>query len=91
MRVAQRAAGTHSVTITICIGPPPSPKSYLSIPAVIAACEITGAEAIFRIQCFEDESLSIRTRPWEEGIDLAAVKPDGKTAMILRLTCTGAL
>ena len=30
----------------ICIGPPPSPKSYLSIPAVIAACEITGAEAI---------------------------------------------
>ncbi|MCC7321579.1 MAG: acetyl-CoA carboxylase biotin carboxylase subunit, partial [Rubellimicrobium sp.] len=30
----------------ICIGPPPSPKSYLSIPAIISACEITGAEAI---------------------------------------------
>ena len=30
----------------ICIGPPPSPKSYLSIAAIISACEITGAEAI---------------------------------------------
>ncbi len=31
---------------SICIGPPPSPQSYLSIPAIIAACEITGAQAI---------------------------------------------
>jgi len=30
----------------ICIGPPPSPQSYLSVPAIISACEITGAEAI---------------------------------------------
>ncbi|MBT8411568.1 MAG: acetyl-CoA carboxylase biotin carboxylase subunit [Octadecabacter sp.] len=30
----------------ICIGPPPSPKSYLSFPAIISACEITGAQAI---------------------------------------------
>ena len=30
----------------ICIGPPPSGKSYLNIPQVIAAAEITGAEAI---------------------------------------------
>src|SRR6056297_1168476 len=30
----------------ICIGPPPSPLSYLSMPAIISACEITGAEAI---------------------------------------------
>ncbi|MCR9067606.1 MAG: acetyl-CoA carboxylase biotin carboxylase subunit [Rhodobacteraceae bacterium] len=30
----------------ICIGPPPSPHSYLSVPAIISACEITGAEAI---------------------------------------------
>ncbi|EPX80145.1 acetyl-CoA carboxylase biotin carboxylase subunit [Litoreibacter arenae] len=30
----------------ICIGPPPSTDSYLSIPAIISACEITGAEAI---------------------------------------------
>jgi acetyl-CoA carboxylase biotin carboxylase subunit len=31
---------------SICIGPPPSTNSYLSIPAIISACEITGAEAV---------------------------------------------
>ena len=30
----------------ICIGPPPSPKSYLSVPSIISAAEITGAQAI---------------------------------------------
>jgi len=30
----------------MCIGPPPATDSYLSIPAIISACEITGAEAI---------------------------------------------
>ncbi len=31
---------------SVCIGPAPSPKSYLSIPAIISACEVTGAEAV---------------------------------------------
>jgi len=31
---------------SICIGPPSSTHSYLSFPAIISACEITGAEAI---------------------------------------------
>lgn len=30
----------------VCIGPAPSPQSYLNIPAIIAAAEITGADAI---------------------------------------------
>ena len=30
----------------VCIGPPPSPKSYLSMPKIIAAAEITNADAI---------------------------------------------
>ncbi len=30
----------------ICIGPPSSTDSYLSIPAIISACEISGAQAI---------------------------------------------
>ncbi|MCY4169152.1 MAG: acetyl-CoA carboxylase biotin carboxylase subunit [Rhodobacter sp.] len=30
----------------ICIGPPPAMESYLSIPAIISACDITGAQAI---------------------------------------------
>ena len=31
---------------SVCIGPPPSASSYLSMPAIISACEITGAQAI---------------------------------------------
>ena len=31
---------------SVCIGPPASPQSYLSFPAIISACEITGAQAI---------------------------------------------
>ena len=30
----------------VCIGPPESSKSYLNIPAIISACELTNAEAI---------------------------------------------
>ncbi|MEO9898900.1 MAG: acetyl-CoA carboxylase biotin carboxylase subunit [Paracoccaceae bacterium] len=31
---------------SVCIGPPASPLSYLSFPAIISACEVTGADAI---------------------------------------------
>ncbi|MEC8574601.1 MAG: acetyl-CoA carboxylase biotin carboxylase subunit, partial [Pseudomonadota bacterium] len=31
---------------SVCIGPPSGTQSYLSIPAIISACEITGAQAI---------------------------------------------
>ena len=31
---------------SVCIGPPASANSYLNIPAIITACEITGAEAV---------------------------------------------
>lgn len=31
---------------SVCIGPPPSRDSYLNIPALLAACEITGADAV---------------------------------------------
>src|SRR5437879_10937598 len=30
----------------VCIGPPPARESYLNIPRLIAAAEITGADAI---------------------------------------------
>ena len=32
---------------SVCIGPPPAAQSYLNIPAIISACEITGAQAIY--------------------------------------------
>jgi acetyl-CoA carboxylase biotin carboxylase subunit len=31
---------------SVCIGPPPANQSYLNIPSILAACEITGADAI---------------------------------------------
>ncbi len=44
-------ADTESLHVTyadegICIGPPPSSESYLNITAILAAAEITGAEAV---------------------------------------------
>jgi acetyl-CoA carboxylase, biotin carboxylase subunit len=30
----------------VCIGPPPSRQSYLNIPAIISAAEVTGADAV---------------------------------------------
>ena len=43
---------------SVCIGPPPGPQSYLSVPAIISACEITGAEAIHPGYGFLSENAS---------------------------------
>ena len=40
----------------VCIGPPASSESYLNIPRIIAACEITGADAIHPGYGFLSES-----------------------------------
>lgn len=44
-------ADRHSLHVrfadeAVCIGPPPSAQSYLNIPQILSAAEITGAEAI---------------------------------------------
>ena len=31
---------------SVCIGPHQAANSYLNIPAIISACEVTGAEAV---------------------------------------------
>ncbi|MEL6287814.1 MAG: acetyl-CoA carboxylase biotin carboxylase subunit [Pseudomonadota bacterium] len=31
---------------SVCIGPPPAAESYLNIPSILTACEITGADAV---------------------------------------------
>ena len=43
---------------SVCIGPPSSTDSYLSIPAIIAAAEITGADAIHPGYGFLSENAS---------------------------------
>jgi acetyl-CoA carboxylase biotin carboxylase subunit len=44
-------ADRHSLHVrfadeAVCIGPPPARDSYLNIPSLLAACEITGADAV---------------------------------------------
>jgi len=43
---------------SVCIGPPPGTDSYLSVPAIISACEITGAQAIHPGYGFLSENAS---------------------------------
>jgi acetyl-CoA carboxylase biotin carboxylase subunit len=43
---------------SVCIGPNPSSQSYLSVPAIVSACEITGAEAIHPGYGFLSENAS---------------------------------
>ncbi|RYH02719.1 acetyl-CoA carboxylase biotin carboxylase subunit [Salipiger sp. IMCC34102] len=42
----------------VCIGPPSSAQSYLNFPAIISACEITGAQAIHPGYGFLSENAS---------------------------------
>ncbi len=41
---------------SVCIGPPPARDSYLNIPALVTACEITGADAVHPGYCFLSEN-----------------------------------
>ncbi len=43
---------------SVCIGPPASPQSYLSVSAIMSACEITGAQAIHPGYGFLSENAS---------------------------------
>ncbi|SPH18436.1 Biotin carboxylase [Defluviimonas aquaemixtae] len=53
---------------SVCIGPNPSSQSYLSIPAVISACEITGAQAIHPGYGFLSENSSFVQALEDHGI-----------------------
>jgi acetyl-CoA carboxylase, biotin carboxylase subunit len=76
---------------SVCIGPPPSPQSYLSVPAIISACEITGAQAIHPgygflsenanfVQIVEDHGLSF-IGPTAEHIRVMGDKITAKDTM----------
>ncbi|MHB1642804.1 MAG: acetyl-CoA carboxylase biotin carboxylase subunit, partial [Acidithiobacillus sp.] len=52
---------------SVCIGPAPSDKSYLNIPAVIAAAEVTDAEAIHPGYGFLSENADFAERVENSG------------------------
>jgi acetyl-CoA carboxylase, biotin carboxylase subunit len=60
---------------SVCIGPPPARESYLNIPAIIAACEITGADAIHPGYGFLSENAKLRRDPEDHGITFIGPSP----------------
>lgn len=61
---------------SVCIGPAPSPQSYLHIPALIAAAEVTQAEAIHPGYGFLSENADFAQRVEESGFVFIGPRPD---------------
>jgi acetyl-CoA carboxylase biotin carboxylase subunit len=53
---------------SVCIGPPPARESYLNVPALLAACEITGADAVHPGYGFLSENARFADILTEHGI-----------------------
>ncbi|MCD6043700.1 MAG: accC [Burkholderiales bacterium] len=77
---------------SVCIGPPPAAASYLNIPAIISAAEVTDAEAIHPGYGFLSENADFAEKversgfvfigPRPENIRLMGDKVSAKAAMI---------
>jgi acetyl-CoA carboxylase, biotin carboxylase subunit len=60
----------------VCIGPPPSRESYLNIPRIIAAAEITNADAIHPGYGFLSENAEFSRICEEYGIKFIGASPE---------------
>jgi acetyl-CoA carboxylase biotin carboxylase subunit len=60
----------------VCIGPPSTRDSYLNIPAIVAACEITGAEAVHPGYGFLAENARFAEILAEHGITFIGPSPE---------------
>jgi acetyl-CoA carboxylase biotin carboxylase subunit len=77
---------------SVCIGPPPSAQSYLNIPAIIAAAEVTDAQAVHPGYGFLSENADFAEKversgfvfigPRADTIRLMGDKVSAKAAMI---------
>jgi acetyl-CoA carboxylase, biotin carboxylase subunit len=61
---------------SVCIGPNPSPKSYLNVPAIIAAMEITDSEAVHPGYGFLSENADFAERVQKSGFTFIGPDPD---------------
>src|SRR3954468_17814675 len=61
---------------SVCIGPPPSKDSYLNIPALLAACEITGADAVHPGYGFLSENARFAEILAEHNLDFIGPKAE---------------
>ena len=61
---------------SVCIGPNPSPQSYLNVPALIAACEVTDATAIHPGYGFLAENADFAEQVEQSGFTFIGPKAD---------------
>src|SRR5678810_1142214 len=61
---------------SVCIGPPPSAQSYLNIPAIIAAAEVTDAQAIHPGYGFLSENADFADKVERSGFVFIGPKPE---------------
>lgn len=65
----------------VCIGPPPGRESYLNIPRILAAAEITGADAIHPGYGFLAENAEFSKIIMESGLKFIGPSPEMITRM----------
>jgi acetyl-CoA carboxylase, biotin carboxylase subunit len=61
---------------SVCIGPPPARDSYLNVPALITACEITGADAVHPGYGFLSENARFAEILIEHRVQFIGPKPE---------------
>ena len=61
---------------SVCIGPPPSLQSYLNIPAIISAAEVTDAEAIHPGYGFLSENADFAEKVEKSGFVFIGPRPE---------------
>ena len=61
---------------SVCIGPPAAKDSYLNIPAILAACEITGADAVHPGYGFLSENARFAEILAEHDVEFIGPKPE---------------
>jgi len=65
----------------VCIGPPPSAQSYLNMPAIISAAEVTDAEAIHPGYGFLSENADFAERVEKSGFVFIGPTPEAIRTM----------
>jgi acetyl-CoA carboxylase biotin carboxylase subunit len=65
----------------VCIGPPPSARSYLHVPSIIAAAEVTGADAIHPGYGFLSENAEFARICDDHGLIFIGPRPETISSM----------
>jgi acetyl-CoA carboxylase biotin carboxylase subunit len=68
----------------VCIGPAPSAQSYLNMPAIISAAEVTDAEAIHPGYGFLSENADFAERVEQSGFQFIGPTPSPSASWATR-------